>query len=364
MNTAIKIHLYVLQAIIDHGANVNATNKHNHTALLLACDKKHVDAIKVLLQAGADPNIINNEVGTYLMHAVLAKCSEGALQALIDHGACVNVSDTQNRTALMAACFTKHVGAIHILLNAGSDTNIVDKNGFACLTDAVRADCSEGLLQTIIDHGASVNATDKYNATALMIACHLSHANAIHVLLKAGSDVNIADKNGMTCLMYAVAAHSSEEVLQAILDHAAEVNATDKDNATALILACQMGHVDAIHVLLKVGFDANIAYKNGNTCLMYAVREDCSEEVLQALVDHGADVNATSKDNYTALIVALGKRHVDAIKVLLKAGSDTDIACENGATCLMAAVMADCSEEVLRALIDHGANVNAINEKK
>ena len=348
----------VLQAIIDHGADVNARSKHNITALTVACDERHVDAIHVLLKAGSNANVVDNVGQTYLMRAVHKHCCKEVLQAIIDHGADVNATDKYDQTALMMACFTKHVD-----VDAGSDTNIVDKNGFACLMDAVRADCCEGMLQTIIDRGASVNATDKANATALMMACYRSHSNAIHVLLKAGSDVNIADNNGMTCLMHAVAAHRSQELLQAIIDHGAEVNATTKDNTTALMLACQKRHIDAIHVLLKVGSDANIASENGDTCLMYAVHKHCSEEVLQAIIDHGADVNATSNYNYnfnyTALIIALDKRHVSAIHVLLKAGFDTNIVCENGTTCLKYAVMADCSKEVLQAIIHHGADVNA-----
>ena len=47
----------VLQVIIDHGADLNATNKTNETVLTLACINKDVGAINVLLNASADPNI-------------------------------------------------------------------------------------------------------------------------------------------------------------------------------------------------------------------------------------------------------------------------------------------------------------------
>ena len=68
-----------------------------------------------------------------------------------------------------------------------------------------------------------------------------------------------------------------------------------KNSFTALSSACEKRRVDAIHVLLKAGSDTNIADKNGETCLMRAVDGDCSSEVLQAIIDHGADVNATNK---------------------------------------------------------------------
>ena len=54
---------------------------------------------------------------------------------------------------------------------------------------------------------------------------------------------------------------------------------------------------------------------------MAAVKIQCSKEVLQAIIDHGADVNATDKDNWTALMWACDKGNEAAIHVLLKAGA-------------------------------------------
>ena len=352
----------VLQAIIDHGANVNATDQTNRTALMKACQEKHVDSIHVLLKAGADTNIAHMDGWTCLMCAVDSHCSYEMLQEIIDHGADVNVTNKYNRTALMIACERRHEDAIHVLLKAGSDTNIAHTFGRTCLMVAVANNCSDEVLQAIIDHGADVNATNRNNHTALMLACGKRHANAIHVLLNAGSDTNIAHKDGWTCLMVAVDSHCSYEMVQEIIDHGADVNATNRNNHTALMLACGKGHVDAIHILLKAGSDTNIAHKDGWTCLMVAVDSHCSYEMVQEIIDHGADVNATNRNNHTALMLACGKRHVDAIHILLKAGSDTNIAHKDGWTCLMVAVDSHCSYEMVQEIIDHGADVNVTNK--
>ena len=374
----------VLQAIIDQGADVNATNIGNQTALTLACMTNHEDAIHVLLKAGSDTNIADTYGGTCLMYAVVVKCcSKEVLQAIIDHGADVNATNENNRTALMMACRWRHEDAIHVLLKAGSDTNIADKydlidlywtnhvcvqtdnpdsNVSTCLMYAVDKHCSKVVLQAIIDQGADVNATNKYSRTALMLACKENHEDAIHVLLKAGSDSNIADKNGDTCLMWAVSGYCSKRELHAIIHQSADVNATNKNNHTALMLACKKSHEDAIHVLLQAGSDTNIADKNGETWLMCAVDGHCSNNVLRAIIDQGANINARSKNNCTALMKACETKHEDAINMLLQVGADTIIADDDGTTCLMYAVKTDCSKEVLLAIIDHGADVNATNK--
>ena len=352
----------VLQAIIDHDADVNATNKNNFSALMIACENGNVDAIHVLLKVGSNTNIVGTYGRTSLILAVYSDSSKEVLQAIIDHGADVNATDKNNYTALMIACWKGHVNAIHVLLKAGSDTNIANESGTTCLLHAVNSNCSKEVLQAIMDHGADVNATRKGNYTVLMKACEIRHEDAIYVILKVGYDTNIADQNGNTCLLYAVNNNCNKKVLQAIIDYGADVNATDKDNYIALMKACAIGHVDAIHVLLKTGADTNIVDTKGHTSLMCAVGRDCSKEVLQAIIDHGTDVNATDKDNETALMRSCCKRHVDAIHELLKAGSDTNIANKSGHTSLMYDVHLNCSTEVLQALIHNGADVNATDK--
>ena len=54
---------------------------------------------------------------------------------------------------------------------------------------------------------------------------------------------------------------------------------------------------------------------------MTAVHEHCSKEVLQAIIDYGAEVNATNKKGNSALKQADDRRHTDAVMVLLKAGA-------------------------------------------
>ena len=90
-----------------------------------------------------------------------------------------------------------------------------------------------------------------------------------------------------------------------------------KNKVTALMTACKKGNEDAINVLLNIGTDSNIADAVGNTSLHYAARNNCCTEVLQAIISHGADVNAKNKKNITALMIACQRGNTDGINVLL-----------------------------------------------
>ena len=354
----------VLQAIISHGVDVNATNKNNVTALMIACEIGNKDAIDVLLNAGGDPNIVDANADTCLQYAARNYCTAEVLQAIISHGVDVNATNTNNVTALMIACEIGNKDAIDVLLNAGGDHNIANADGGTWLHHAVCGDCSKEALQTITCHGVDVNATDKYNITALTLASGKGNIVAINVLLNAGADPNIADADGGTWLHYAAYGDCSKDVLQSIINHGADVDATNKKNVTALMLACGEGNKDAINVILNAGADPNITDANGDTCLHYAARNDCCTEVLQATIGHNVDVNAANKKNITALMQACEKGNKTAINVLLNAGADPNIADSDGNTCLYNAVGKGYSKDVLEAIISHGADVNVASKKK
>ena len=356
-----------LQKIFMQGMiNVNAANKKGETALLFACLSAQAQTVNLLLQEGADPNISDARGYTSLHAAVYGSCGNETLQEIINHDMQLDCQDNHGKTALMLACSYKQQDSVRILMKAGFNPYIRDDDGGTCLHAAAMGGCSKKIIQTMIDHGADVNATYKTNETPLLIACIARNECAIRILLNASSNPNITDDTyGDTCLIKAIRQDCSIDVLQAIIDHAANVNATNKDHVTALIMACIKKHYSAINILLNASADPNIPDDTfGDTCLIGASKQQCSIEVLQLLIDHGADVNATNKENETALTVACSNKDEDAINVLLNASADLNITDDTfGDTCLHTAVREECSREVLQAIIDHGAEVNATNKE-
>ena len=247
---------------------------------MVASKKGNVDAIKVLLSAGADRTIKDVDGNTWIHYAVHGDCSKEVLQSIIDQGADVNITNKRNVTSLMVASNKGNVDAIKVLLSAGADRTIQDVDGDAWIHYAFLGDCRKEVLQTIIDQGAHVNITNKHNVTSLMVASNKGNVDAINVLLSAGADRTIKDVVGNTWIHYAVHGDCSKEVLQSIIDHGADVNITNKRNVTSLMLASKKGNVDATNVLLSAGADRTIQDANGNTWIHYAVHGGCSKEVL------------------------------------------------------------------------------------
>ena len=353
----------ILETMINHGADVNVPNMGGRTPLMLACKKENIRTINVLLNAGANPHISDDSGDTCLHYAVNGVRSEEALDIIISHGVDVNAVNKNIQTALMIACDKRRTDLINILLNARANPNITDADGFACIHHMVVKGCSKEALETIIKHGASVNASNRNNETALLIACKKGNMDNINVLLNAGANIRFANDDGDTCLHYAVDGKCSKEVLEMIISHGADVNATNKDSITVLMAACGNGRTGLINLLLNAGANPNINDADGFTCLHHAVGKGCSKEVIDTIINHGADVNATNIYNTAALMIACKKGNIDTINVLLNAGANAHLADDDGDTCLHYAVDGECSKKVLETIISHGADANATNKE-
>ena len=220
----------VLQSFIDHGHDVNATNEMNVTALMLVSENGNVDAMNVLLRAGADRTIKDAVGNTWIHYAVRGYCSKDVIQSIIDQGVDVNATNKEGDTPLMLASQNGNEDAINVLLSTGANRSrtFKDRYGDTWMHYAAREDCSNEILQSFIDHGHDVNATNEMNVTALMLVSENGNVDAMNVLLRAGADRTIKDAVGNTWIHYAVRGYCSKDFIQSIIDQGDDVNATTK----------------------------------------------------------------------------------------------------------------------------------------
>jgi hypothetical protein len=140
-----------------------------------------------------------------------------------------------------------------------------------------------------------------------------------------------------------------------------DVNVVDKRaNTTALGEAVVSGKLELIQMLLNAGADANVRNNGGQTALM-RLDDDSSAEIVSALVYAGAKVNLKDEDGDSALLVAAALEKTEILKALLDAGAKVNTKNKEGKTALMIAAE-DGYVENVRALLEAGANVNQKNK--
>ncbi|CAE7256857.1 unnamed protein product, partial [Symbiodinium sp. KB8] len=166
--------------------------------LLMASARGHVEVARLLLEAGEDSNLADNDGFTALMAARQDGYAEVA-SLLLEAGADRNLADFAGFTALMLASKNGHIEVVRLLLDAGADGNFVASSGATALMVASATGNGE-VARLLLEAGADRNLADKDGFIALMVASLNGHSD---VVLGAGADRNLADNGGLTALMLA-----------------------------------------------------------------------------------------------------------------------------------------------------------------
>jgi len=220
---------------------------------------------------------------------------------------------------------------------------VKDKYGMTPLMQAAQETLPASKIQLLLDKGADPKLRDEKGNTVLhylawwtqydmiMGGKEESHAEAVRILAKHDADVNARGSHGMTALMWAAGRYHLL-TLRTLLACGAKVDIQDDQGRTALTWAARDGQKsDDVQMLLKAG--AHIRLQDallledfpkaaqlledrnattgrgpyGETLLMIAAEKGRSD-ILQTLLERGADVNAHDEQGMTALMLAIGGR--------------------------------------------------------
>ena len=140
-------------ALLQHGAEVNTVDVQNSGVVGHAADRNYVTCVRLLLEAGADPNITaphRDKVGNALNVAARNASDPMVLKSLLDFGGRVDSCGVDGVTGLIHAARKDNASFATLLLDYGADINFVSKAGQTPLTAAVTFN-SHNVLQLLLD---------------------------------------------------------------------------------------------------------------------------------------------------------------------------------------------------------------------
>ncbi|XP_078619172.1 uncharacterized protein LOC144886420 [Branchiostoma floridae x Branchiostoma japonicum] len=219
---------------------------HGHTVLHVAAHRGFTHTLKVLLQAGCELDIQDNDGCTALHRAVVGGHVE-VVQALIEEGASVDRQDQHGNTPLHEAAWNGYSRTVELLIKARANIHAKNENGFTPLHHAVQNGHSQSCRMLLMG-GCMPDAKNNYGDTALHLAIKYGHVTGTRILLSARCHVNQRNKDGRTPLH--IAANLGLRKLTKILVEAnADVNAKDKDGKTPIDLARDKENPECILIM-------------------------------------------------------------------------------------------------------------------
>ncbi|XP_061780858.1 ankyrin repeat domain-containing protein 26-like isoform X1 [Nerophis lumbriciformis] len=148
-------------------------------------------------------------------------------------------------------------------------------------------------------------------------------------------NVNEVDKQNRTALQLACA-DGKVEAVKFLLEKKANPNLFDNQNKSPLMKAVEGQHEQIVNILLENNADPNLADMNGNTALHLAARFP-SHSIVVLLMKYKADINAQNLEGFSPLTVAIQESKSHMAEFLLKKGADVNILDKNKRSPLMAA---------------------------
>lgn len=324
-----------------------------------------------------------------LVGAVNARDQE-LVQELLNKGANVNAAACNPAggctTPLTSAIFSGDAGIVRTLLMAHADVDTRADRQHASRTvlcDAAAVG-NANIVRILIANGATVNAPDANGTTPLMWAAMQGHIEVIRVLLASGADPTATDSHGRTAAMIAILTKhdavgallaaptilpSSQPVAGPIFPQLSSGQASrESPNPSSLLAAVSSRDATQVRKLLDQGANVNSEDCHAAQCytpLYVAAGLNGDPVITQMLIAAGANLEARDATRgATVLITASLQGYTDVVRVLLDRGADINARAEknNGDTALMVS-SSKGHVDVVRLLIAHHAEVNAKNEK-
>jgi ankyrin repeat protein len=371
-----------LTTLLQHHADINATDAFGQTALYWAAHWGDGEAVDALLRAGAKPNLASRYGLTPLWEAA------------------------QRGDAAIA----------EKLVRAGADVGAANPQGETALLTGARSGCVE-LVKLLLEHGADANQKENWRGeTALMLAAAEGHTEIVRILLAHGANANTRSKSfdlqdrdgivglqsslywkgGLTALLFA-ARQGHIETGKALVEGGADMSLTDTDfRFTPLMEAIFNGHLDFAHMLIEKGANVNdgalYVLVDQRTTLPVHGDTETADSLIRLVLERGADPNTPFNNGKepprvtypairygpvaagsTALLAAARARDVMTMRLLLdKHANPNQGTSVDHFTPLMAALAGGGGGRrggpsnpmaAAQLLIERGADVNAANSR-
>jgi ankyrin repeat protein len=384
-------NLPLFKVALEIGENINDEDGNGMLSIHKSIKQKRAEFSKILINRGADMTKKDNFGSTAIKYAVLNEDREiikyyinykdvEAKDDLVDAVFQFSYMDkdyfsTRDKLGspfLIRAAFTGYDVGIKLAYLLGADVNITDNSGMTALMVLAEKNNVESAL-FLINKGADINKkTSTSYKSAIIFASQNLNIEIAKLLLEKGANTNDTDSDGSTplhfCVNYnlyqlsenrSVFSEKHEKVYEfakILLDYGANINYAIKEKYTVLGYVVEMNDFESTDFFLQEGADPNI----GET--LFSAND---LEIMKKLINHGANINIRNSHKETLVYNACNRNNENMVKFLIESGADLNSTTkdEYDYTDLMKLAAKEKFKEA-KWLIKYGAEVNYRNKNK
>ena len=327
-------HHQVVELLLSKDPDINIQNNNGVTALMVASYYGHHQVVELLLSKDPDINIQNNNGVTALMVASYYGHHQ-VVELLLSKDPDINIQNNNGVTALMLASRNGHHQVVGLLLSKDPDINIQDNDGLTALMFASDSGHHQ-VVELLLSKDPDINIRVNDGWTALMLASQNGHHQIVELLLSKDPDINIQDNDGWTALMFA-SQNGHHQVVELLLSKDPDINIQSRNCAismediiSAITIAFYEGHFSIVILLSK----KLTTLSSDERKLLVAAAEGDIGTLVSMLSEVGMSPDTPLVGGITPLMIAASCGHIDIVNTLIQAGADVNKTNDEGKTAL------------------------------
>ena len=284
----------MIQAL-DEGANPNAANHNNTTALMMAAQFNHnAKALKALIDAGAELDAKNHKGNTAIMYAAMRN-NYDVVKVLYDAGADIETVNLNGKNAADCALTNKKLNGTDIVRLLRDEPEEISPD-----TPPEESQKEPELSQEESQSQQGDSMTEqKHEEYGEDTTYYEYEANDNDTPTKEDEQAMTELRQRLQRDFLKICRSGTEDEIAEAVSAGVNVNVTNKSSATALMFAAQSNTAGAVEILIHAGAVIDAQDDSGNTALIYAASYN-NDDVVDTLIDAGADKDITNLAGYKA----------------------------------------------------------------
>ncbi len=323
----------ILQKFASQAENIDMQNPRGTTALIEAVRLNNLQMVKYLLAHQADVSAVYRGGNTILLYALKEKAQNDIVSELLKAGADVNASDINGQTPIAFAIAENNAELVDLLLQNNADIKQKKQNGKNILAYAFENNASPEIILRLIAAGADVNAVDDEENVLLIQALASEKYDIAELFLQSGADINLQNKSKDSALSYVLSHDISESILTTIIKACPTPlkNLPKFDKPLWKILA-EQNRYDLLGQVINTVGGINTKDENGETLFGYFLQNPNNEKLRDMILSSLNEMNI--KENSNMIFEAIDAKNLEILKKLVDLGANVNAKNDEGVTVL------------------------------
>uniref|UniRef100_A0A0R3S5S9 SAM domain-containing protein n=1 Tax=Elaeophora elaphi TaxID=1147741 RepID=A0A0R3S5S9_9BILA len=302
----------IVQYLLDRGADIEKSNQVGMTALHHAAKNGHANIVRILVQRGANYQKLTY-LGASAMTLAAGNGHTDLVKLLLDLRVNINPSHTALcPTPVIAAAFRRHTHLCALLSQRGAylDGNIQRLSNLSALSTAISCGATT-VVGALLELGANPSFRSLNGMTSIELAQHLQR-NEVLTVINSSLRSAIKEEEPIEVDLRQLIYNNDENGIRMTLDrHLPYV--PFPENTTPLMYAVLIADINIVKIIQESNVtDINAAENvSGLTALMFAAIIG-NYEVMEYLINFGADISLISLDGFTAIDYAFAIGNINA----------------------------------------------------